>query len=239
MEGLLGKVVLVDFWTYSCINCMRTLPYLKAWYDTYGNRGLVIVGVHTPEFEFEKRTVNVERVIQALLKEAGSEVGGIVSKPAPIISVQTPGNGEWNLRGKWTIKSQFVVPENEGVLELGFNAKNVFLVIEPEENGGKIDVSVDGKVSDDTAEVRSGAPAFREKRDMEKTEPGTAEEEHDRDAVHSNAGGRHRARVPERALAQRDAGDLRGHRVGRAATPIRISATCSKTGPRPPACATA
>jgi len=56
---LKGKVVLVDFWTYSCINCLRTLPYLKKWYADYKDKGLVIIGVHTPEFEFEKDPKNV------------------------------------------------------------------------------------------------------------------------------------------------------------------------------------
>jgi len=58
---LRGKVVLVDFWTYSCINWRRTLPYLRAWSDKYGDHGLVIVGVHTPEFGFEKDLENVRR----------------------------------------------------------------------------------------------------------------------------------------------------------------------------------
>lgn len=53
------KVVLVDFWTYSCINCQRTIPYLNAWYEKYKDKGLVIIGVHTPEFEFEKKYENV------------------------------------------------------------------------------------------------------------------------------------------------------------------------------------
>lgn len=53
------KIVLVDFWTYSCINCQRTIPYLNAWYEKYKDKGLVIVGVHTPEFEFEKEYANV------------------------------------------------------------------------------------------------------------------------------------------------------------------------------------
>lgn len=56
---LKGKVVLIDFWTYSCINCLRTLPYLKKWYSDYKDDGLVIIGVHTPEFEFEKDPKNV------------------------------------------------------------------------------------------------------------------------------------------------------------------------------------
>lgn len=53
------KVVLVDFWTYSCINCQRSLPYLAAWYEKYKDQGLEIIGVHTPEFEFEKKYENV------------------------------------------------------------------------------------------------------------------------------------------------------------------------------------
>ena len=60
LERLRGKVVLVDFWTYSCVNCIRTFPYLRDWHQKYGDLGLVIVGVHTPEFEFERRRDNVE-----------------------------------------------------------------------------------------------------------------------------------------------------------------------------------
>lgn len=60
-----GKnVVLVDFWTYSCINCQRTQPYLNAWHDKYNNKGLVIVGVHTPEFEFEKDYKNLKKAVE-------------------------------------------------------------------------------------------------------------------------------------------------------------------------------
>ncbi len=58
---LKGKTVLIDFWTYSCINCIRTFPYLKAWDERYRDRGLLIIGVHTPEFAFEKETDNVRR----------------------------------------------------------------------------------------------------------------------------------------------------------------------------------
>lgn len=63
---LKGKVVLVDFWTYSCINCLRTLPYLKDWDAKYKDKGLVIVGVHTPEFEFEKDPQNVQSAVKEL-----------------------------------------------------------------------------------------------------------------------------------------------------------------------------
>jgi thiol-disulfide isomerase/thioredoxin len=60
ITSLEGKVVLVDFWTYTCVNCLRTLPYLQEWIDKYEDHGLEIVGVHTPEFEFEKITANVQ-----------------------------------------------------------------------------------------------------------------------------------------------------------------------------------
>ena len=59
LADLRGKVVLVDFWTYTCINCIRTLPFVTGWYEKYKDQGFVVVGVHTPEFEFEKKTENV------------------------------------------------------------------------------------------------------------------------------------------------------------------------------------
>ncbi len=60
LADLKGKVVLVDFWTYSCINCIRTLPYVTSWYEKYKDKGFVVVGIHTPEFEFEKVLNNVK-----------------------------------------------------------------------------------------------------------------------------------------------------------------------------------
>lgn len=63
---LRGKVVLVDFWTYSCINCLRTLPYIRAWADKYREAGLVVLGVHSPEFAFEKNESNVRRAVKDL-----------------------------------------------------------------------------------------------------------------------------------------------------------------------------
>lgn len=65
LADLIGKkVILVDFWTYSCINCQRTTPYLNAWYEKYKDAGLEIVGVHTPEFEFEKNYENVKKATE-------------------------------------------------------------------------------------------------------------------------------------------------------------------------------
>ena len=64
--SLRGKVVLVDFWTYSCINCLRSLPYVEAWYDKYRDHGLVVIGVHSPEFAFEKDPANVQAAVRRL-----------------------------------------------------------------------------------------------------------------------------------------------------------------------------
>ena len=66
LSQLRGKVVLIDFWTYSCINCLRTLPHLKAWYATYHKAGFVIIGVHTPEFAFEHVSSNVRSAVKRL-----------------------------------------------------------------------------------------------------------------------------------------------------------------------------
>jgi cytochrome c biogenesis protein CcdA/thiol-disulfide isomerase/thioredoxin len=65
-EQLKGHVVLVDFWTYSCINCLRSIPYVRAWADKYKDSGLIVVGVHTPEFAFEKDPDNVKRAVKEL-----------------------------------------------------------------------------------------------------------------------------------------------------------------------------
>jgi thiol-disulfide isomerase/thioredoxin len=63
-KGLRGKVVLVDFWTYTCINWLRTLPYVRAWAEKYKDQGLVVIGVHTPEFDFEQDLDNVRRAVK-------------------------------------------------------------------------------------------------------------------------------------------------------------------------------
>ncbi len=66
MAQLRGKVVLIDFWTYGCVNCVNTLPYVQQWYQRYKDQGLVVVGVHTPEFAFERETGNVQDAVQRL-----------------------------------------------------------------------------------------------------------------------------------------------------------------------------
>jgi thiol-disulfide isomerase/thioredoxin len=65
-DTLKGKVVLVDFWTYSCINCLRAIPYVRAWAEKYKDQGLVVIGVHTPEFAFEQKVANVQSAITDL-----------------------------------------------------------------------------------------------------------------------------------------------------------------------------
>jgi thiol-disulfide isomerase/thioredoxin len=65
-QGLRGKVVLIDFWTYSCINCLRSIPYVKAWAEKYNDHGLVVIGVHTPEFAFERKVSNVQAAVSDL-----------------------------------------------------------------------------------------------------------------------------------------------------------------------------
>ena len=65
-QGLRGKVVVVDFWTYSCINCLRALPYVESWFQKYKDHGLVVIGVHAPEFAFEKDPANVRRAVADL-----------------------------------------------------------------------------------------------------------------------------------------------------------------------------
>ena len=65
-EALKGKVVLVDFWTYSCINCLRAIPYVRAWAEKYKDQGLVVIGVHAPEFAFERNPDNVKKAVKDL-----------------------------------------------------------------------------------------------------------------------------------------------------------------------------
>jgi cytochrome c biogenesis protein CcdA/thiol-disulfide isomerase/thioredoxin len=65
-QGLKGKVVLIDFWTYSCINCLRAIPYVRAWAEKYKDHGLVVIGVHTPEFAFERNISNVRAAVADL-----------------------------------------------------------------------------------------------------------------------------------------------------------------------------
>jgi len=233
ISDLRGKIVLVDFWTYTCINCIRTFPYIQRWHETYKDKGLVIIGVHTPEFEFEKSPENVkkaisdfgltypivqdndyqtwnaytnrywpakylidkngkivythfgegdydktEEAIQKYLKEAGAELDMKVDNPTYKIESRTPelylGYGRMgyfaeprqlkpnktndyslpeNLAinhfafgGKWNVMEEYSQPFEGSSLVLGFEAKDVFLVMRPKDKTpGKIKVYLDDK----------------------------------------------------------------------------------------------
>ncbi|MDA8425436.1 MAG: cytochrome c biogenesis protein DipZ [Treponema sp.] len=268
MAALRGKVVLVDFWTYSCVNCVRTIPYLKAWYKAYAQDGFVIIGVHSPEFTFEKVAANVraairdlgvtwpvvqdndykewnayannywpahyfidakgrvryvhygegeydlsEKVIRELLAEAGHPVGSTspqavaaatagtaagttAGAPLPDFQALTPetylgyargsgftsaqaavgdrmaeyrlgpalSDGEWSLGGTWFVGKEYIYPRTSGTLELGFHARNVFLVIAPQGSGGTVSVEVDGRPGGDTPDVKGGMLRPKESR---------------------------------------------------------------------------
>lgn len=66
LDELRGKVVLVEFWTFACVNCRNTLPYVKSWHEKYAKQGLVVIGVHSPEFDFERKTENVQNSLREL-----------------------------------------------------------------------------------------------------------------------------------------------------------------------------
>jgi thiol-disulfide isomerase/thioredoxin len=98
LADLRGKVVLVDFWTYGCINCIRTLPYVTQLQAKYKDRGLVIVGVHTPEFPFERSASNV----QAAIKRHG------ITYPV----AQDNNSATWNAYGNQYWPAQYIVDQH-------------------------------------------------------------------------------------------------------------------------------
>ena len=106
LASLRGKVVLVDFWTYSCINCLRTLPYLEAWDRTYRSRGLVIVGVHTPEFAFEHEISNI--------RTAAHDLG--VKYPIAVDN----GYGTWNAYGNQYWPAEYLIDARGHVRDAHF-----------------------------------------------------------------------------------------------------------------------
>jgi hypothetical protein len=88
----------------------------------------------------------------------------VADAPAEYKPARQPANGEWNLTGTWTVSPQYVLPAANGTLQLGFNARNVFLVVEPVDGNGNISVFVDDKPGMDTVDVKKGAVAPRESR---------------------------------------------------------------------------
>ena len=110
MQELRGKVVLIDFWTYSCINCLRTLPHVEAWYRTYRKEGLVVVGVHTPEFAFEHVPSNV----RAAVKRLG------VRYPVALDNAY----GTWNAYGNQYWPAKYLIDRNGHVRSAHFGEGN-------------------------------------------------------------------------------------------------------------------
>jgi thiol-disulfide isomerase/thioredoxin len=98
ISGLRGKVVLVDFWTYGCVNCVNTLPHVTELYAKYKDRGLVVVGIHTPEFPFERSAANV----QAALKRHG------ITYPV----AQDNDSQTWNAYGNQYWPAQYIVDQS-------------------------------------------------------------------------------------------------------------------------------
>ncbi len=144
MAELRGKVVLVDFWTYTCINCIRTLPHVTSWYNTYKDKGFVVVGVHTPEFAFEKETANVQRAIGQF---------GILYPVAQDNNYAT-WNAYQNLYwpAKYLIDAKGVIRYThfgEGEYDKTEDAIRALLV----ENGQTVDELKSGNMSDDTPRV--------------------------------------------------------------------------------------
>ena len=243
MEELKGRVVLIDFWTYSCVNCIRTIPYIRSWYDAYSDDGLVVLGIHAPEFAFERSFENLEKAvndlgvkwpviqdnqfsqwqayenrywpakylidhegnirymhfgegrydetegwIRKLLNEAGYRPGKVSTDiEADEYRSRTPetylgyrrqegfnpetgllkdrqkyyelqdelDNGQWSLEGSWTATGEAVVSDHSGILELQFEAAEVFLVLQPEPGAG-IRVLLNGAAAENTADVKDG-----------------------------------------------------------------------------------
>ena len=95
LADLRGRVVLIDFWTYSCVNCLRTLPFVRAWDERYRASGLTVVGVHTPEFAFEREAANVERehptAPASLPRRARQRLRHVDRLAQPVLARQVPG----------------------------------------------------------------------------------------------------------------------------------------------------
>ena len=226
LAGLRGKVVLVDFWTYTCINCQRTLPYLASWWEKYKDSGLVIIGVHSPEFEFEKDPENVKEAMadfgvlypvmqdnnfatwraynnrywpakylidkdghirythfeegdydetEAMIQEL-LQVTEVVNNPEYTIYARTPETylgyermagfaspeklqkdrissytipsnlpaNKFAFEGDWLVLGEYSNPQAGSKLQLNFESKQVFLVMNPKEGSSTVRVLLDG-----------------------------------------------------------------------------------------------
>lgn len=165
LQSLRGKVVLVDFWTYTCINCIRTLPYIKSWYGKYKDQGFVVIGVHTPEFEFEKDAGNVEKALSDFHIEY------------PVM--QDNDYATWNAYSNEYWPAHYLIDKNGKIRETHFGEgaydeteKNIQALLK--ETGAKVNEKVDNKpYSIDTLspETYLGASRFGQFASPETPEP--------------------------------------------------------------------
>jgi thiol-disulfide isomerase/thioredoxin len=173
-DMLRGKVVLVDFWEYTCVNWIRTSPYVKAWHRDYADRGLVVVGVHAPEFEFGKRAENIDRGIRdhgleaeirrllvaaspgttlppispeamAFAKTSEPSYAGITGET--YLGAERREPGTVTLEGSWQSSRQYLELQNgTGKIILPFTAGEVNVVMQPGASGkAAVAVVLDGK----------------------------------------------------------------------------------------------
>jgi cytochrome c biogenesis protein CcdA/thiol-disulfide isomerase/thioredoxin len=208
LKSLKGKVILIDFWTYSCINCQRTFPYLKTWWEKYQEQGLVIIGVHSPEYEFEKDPDNVAKAIEDfdltypivqdndfdtwqayqnrywpakyLIDKNGQirythfgegdydeteamiqkllSVSQTISNPDYQIYSRTPEiylgkaravpSDYLRFSGNWQQTEEYAQASTGAALTLSFEAKDVFLVMNPVDQAAVVEVQLDGQKLD-------------------------------------------------------------------------------------------
>jgi thiol-disulfide isomerase/thioredoxin len=132
MEGLRGKVVLVDFWTYTCINCLRSVPYLRRLHEKYSKAGLVIIGVHSPEFSFEKDVENVRRAVKGL------------DIPYPV--AVDSGLGTWNTYANTYWPAKYIIDRNGDVAHVHLGEGGYSDI----ENRIQAELGVKGRMEKDT-----------------------------------------------------------------------------------------
>jgi thiol-disulfide isomerase/thioredoxin len=153
--GLRGQVVVVDFWTYTCINWLRTEPYVRAWAEEYRSAGAALIGVHTPEFPFERDVDNVRRAVrdrQIRRTDAFASPGRArLDAPRTYEMPSRLGLGQWALAGGWSMRQEFVTPDaGSGRIAVRFHARDVHLVMGPGPDVGEVRVRVliDGRPPD-------------------------------------------------------------------------------------------
>src|SRR5229473_10627 len=139
---LRGKVVLIDFWTYTCINWLRTLPYVRAWAEKYREHGVVVIGVHTPEFPFE------HDLGDARTENFASPGGAVVDETHVYAAPARFSLNHWALAGEWTVREQAIALNTaNGRIAYRFHARDLHLVMGPAARGDSVRfrVLIDGQ----------------------------------------------------------------------------------------------